>query len=186
MISKWIPSDMVSRILLLVASLLVVVIVFEITEIVTGQAADLVAVDDSTSLPAISPNASNANKFPPLSSFSEILQRPVYEATRRPVQKRNAVVDSASADLLRKKWRLSGVIMDDNNIAIMETQRSGETLSLVAGQLLESWRVQEIDANEIVLIRGGESLRFTLHDEDANAASGRRQRVTQTWKPSEK
>ena len=144
------------------------------------------ALDDRSALPpAVSAGGESAISYPPLSEFSEILQRPVHELTRRPVQIRKVVNDNASADRLRQKWRLTGVIIDEKNIAILETQRAGETLSLVEGQSLDGWRVREISANDVVLIRGGESLRFVLHDETVIGQVSIRNRQKQIWKPSD-
>jgi len=185
MIGKWIPADIVSRALLLMATVLLVVVLLEIADIATGPAAtELVTADDSTPLPAIPASASTASDYPPLGSFGEILQRPLYEATRRPVQAKAVVQDTASADRLRAKWRLSGIIIDERNIAILETVRAGETLSLVVGQSVDGWRVQQISENDVVLVRGAETLRFALHEGDGSAATGARKRVTQIYTPS--
>jgi len=181
-----IPTDIVSRALLSTATLLLLIIVFEVAAIMAGPPpADPALEDGSTLPPAVSASGQNTMSYPPLGEFKEILQRPVYELTRRPVQVRKVVSDNASADRLRQKWRLSGIIIDENNIAILETQRAGETLSLIEGQSLDGWRVREISENGVVLIRGGEALQFVLHDESANGQVNNRNRRAQTWKPSE-
>lgn len=180
-----IPTDIVSRALLSIATLLLLVILFEVAAIMVGSTpTDPVLEGESTLPAAVFASGQSAISYPPLGEFSEILQRPVYELTRRPVQTRKVVNDNASADRLRQKWRLSGIIIDENNIAILETQRAGEILSLITGQSLDGWRVREISENGVVLIRGRESLRFVLHDESADGQTNVRQRQTQVWKPS--
>jgi len=180
-----IPTDIISRALLVTATVLLVIVLFEAASIVGTSASD-----DSDSgagpvaLTDISPRAPIATKYPPVGSFAEIMRRPLFELSRRPVQI-VAAENSTSAATLRKKWRLSGVILDDNNIAIIETVRPGENQSLVAGQSLDGWLVQEINADDVVLGRGTQSIRFTLHKEGATTAVDTRRRITQVWKPSE-
>jgi hypothetical protein len=179
------PTDIISRALLLTATALLLVVVIEVAEIVTGPAAvELIVDDESVLFRGISADPSGSISHPPLGDFSEILRRPFYEWERRPVQANQTTNDNASADRLKQKWRLSGIIISENNIAILETQRAGEALSLVEGQSLEGWRVQEIGANDVLLNRGGESVRLALHDETANGQVNGRNKRAQTWKPS--
>lgn len=181
-----IPTDTISRALMLTATVLLMVVVIEVAGILAGPApVDMAIEDESALLPGISARSSGVNNYPPLGAFAEILQRPFYEVSRRPVQTRATVNDSASADRLRQKWRLSGIIIDESNIAILETQRAGETLSLITGQSLDGWRVREISEKDVVLVRGGESLRFALHDASANGQVNVRNKRAQTYKPSD-
>jgi hypothetical protein len=190
MSSSFIPADTVSQALLAIAALLLMIVLVEITGIMSGPAATgPQTVDESASLPGISSASPGRNKYPSLRSYSEILSRPLYEETRKPMQTQPPAKENGSADRFRKKWRLSGIIMDVNNIAIVETIRAGETHSLIAGQSFDGWRVQEISATELVVIRGGESLRFALYKEGTNiegtnAPIVARNRKSQMWKPS--
>jgi hypothetical protein len=187
MSSSFIPADTVSQALLAIAALLLMVVLYEVIGIMSGPAAtDSQTVDESASLPGISSASSGRNKSPPLANYSEILRRPLYEETRKPVQARPPAKDNGSADRLRQKWRLSGIILDERNIAIMETVRAAETHSLVTGQSFDGWRVQDISATDVALVRDGELVRFALHKEGINVPAVAQKRVTRAWKPSKR
>jgi hypothetical protein len=184
MITIWRSADIVNRGLILTVILMLAFVSLEFNSILEKrQIKNPQAAEQATSASDEFAGVSSSNDFPSVGNFSAILLRPLFEETRRPVQTQVAGADSSSAAALKQKWRLSGIIIDTNNIAIMEGNRSTETLSLTQGQSLDGWRVQAIEPKVVVLIRSGEMLRFPLYEDDPVSGPPTRGRNAQRWKP---
>jgi hypothetical protein len=184
MIAIWRSADIVNRGLILTVVLMLAFISLELDSILGERQVENLQAAEKTTPPSDEfAGVVSSNDFPAVGSFSAILLRPLFEDTRRPVQTQVAGADNSSAAALKQKWRLSGIIIDINNIAIMEGNRSTETLSLTQGQSLDGWRVQEIEAKAVVLSRSGELLRFPLYEDDPISAPTTRSRNAQRWKP---
>ncbi len=114
------------------------------------------AVLDGTDMP----------KLPPLSAFSEIVDRPVFTITRRPQPKgEKSDASTLRANKMRQTWKLTGVVMSNEaHYVLIEGKKDRRTVQLEYGAVLDGWRLEEIAADEIVLVSGEERLIFELHD----------------------
>ncbi len=111
-------------------------------------------------------DGANMPKLPPLSAFSEIVDRPVFTSTRRP-QPTGAKSDASTlrANKMRQTWKLTGVVMSkDAHYVLIEGKKDRRTVQLEYGAVLDGWRLEEIVTDEIVLVSGEERLIFELHD----------------------
>lgn len=103
----------------------------------------------------------------PLSDFQRMLDRPLFNANRRPeASDEGAGTSSAEEQQLRETWRLTGVVLKPGLQRALFTQAKGGTyLQLEPGMVLDrNWQVEEITAEHVVLARGERRLEMLLYD----------------------
>jgi len=91
--------------------------------------------------------------FPPLEQFREITDRPLFSPSRRPDAKPGRV---GSVKELQETWRLTGVVMVDEELQALFSERKGDQhLKLMVGMPLDdAWQLQQILPDEVVLQAG--------------------------------
>lgn len=109
--------------------------------------------DDSLSLPA----------YPPLDTFDQISQRPLFHASRRPKPKVDLVNEESQGDLM-EKWRLVGVALTvETPLALLSERNGDKKLKLSVGMPLDQrWVVTEIGDDFVVLDGGDEQAKLEL------------------------
>lgn len=116
-----------------------------------------VAAPASAALPA--PPASF--KLPPLASYAEVTERPLFTATRRPRP------PEAGQDLLGKSsgFVLLGIILaPDDKAVLVQHGHPAEIARLKEGQAVEGWTLQSILPDRITLQHGATEVELKLKD----------------------
>jgi hypothetical protein len=109
------------------------------------QAAPTVAVTSDTAsvMPAEKPEISN---------FEEVISRPLFTQTRRPLARTS---ESGAPPPETLNFDLLGVVISPlGRTALLRPKPSGELLRVVEGQTVAGWEVRTIKPTEIVLGRG--------------------------------
>jgi hypothetical protein len=94
---------------------------------------------------------SSPPKEPALAKFNEVIRRPVFDPSRKPVVK----VQAAKAGLtgaaeLARKWRLTGVVIsDERSFAMLEDQKTGKAVAVDLEASLDGWQLIDIRDDEI-------------------------------------
>jgi len=99
--------------------------------------------------------------LPPIESYAEVTERPLFSATRRPPPP-DAVhenIGNAGSFVL-----LGIVISDGNQTALIQHGRPPVLARLAEGQTLEGWTVQSISANGVTLQNAGTQHTLKLKD----------------------
>ncbi|MGR7923189.1 hypothetical protein ACU6RQ_19175 [Zobellella denitrificans] len=103
--------------------------------------------------------------YPPLEQFDEIINRPLFDESRRPqagTDDEDPVSESAAA--MREKWRLTGVVWEGDQQLALFSERQGEGRArLKVGMYLDGgWQLEEIATDAVTLSDGVQSLRLDL------------------------
>ncbi|GGC02102.1 hypothetical protein GCM10011352_30370 [Marinobacterium zhoushanense] len=102
-------------------------------------------------------------EMPPREAFEGILQRPLFASDRRPTSTEEGRA-AISARELRETWRLTGIIMVGSDTKALLQERDGERhMVLSVGMPLDdSWLLEEIRADAVVMDSGEEQVRLEL------------------------
>lgn len=104
--------------------------------------------------------------YPPIEQFEEIMARPLFDDTRRPREDEAGTEEniSASAAAIREKWRLSGVVWENDQQLALFNERRGEGRARInTGMYLDGdWQLEEIGRDSATLSDGGQTLRLEL------------------------
>lgn len=110
-------------------------------------------------------NTPSAPDYPPLEQFEGILERPLFNATRRPQadEDDNDTLSESAAEM-REKWRLSGVVWENEQQLALFSEREGEgRLRIRTGMYLDgNWQLEEITEDSVTLTTDGQRLRLEL------------------------
>lgn len=126
--------------------------------------------------PFLVPSAADL-ALPPLESFSETLNRPLFTATRRPPSPL-AVLQGQQAPppapektgprgekLVIGTYLLNGIVIDGaRKLMLLKHVTSGKTLRVAEGETLDDWLVQSVTQDQVVLKRGDREDRVALHE----------------------
>jgi hypothetical protein len=100
---------------------------------------------------------------PPMSTFSEFVDRPLFTPSRRPPPPKTATPAETTAK--SENFDLIGVIISsDERMALLQTLGTGEVLRAVEGQTVGGWEVQEIKPTQVVLKRGNATEVIKIND----------------------
>jgi general secretion pathway protein N len=114
-------------------------------------------------------------ELPPIESFAETLNRPLFTATRRPpspletIQGQAAPAKTAAKGekVILGKYVLRGVVVTPaEKLLLLRQTATGQTLRLREGDALEDWRVASITPEVLVLSRGGAEQKVPLRGGD--------------------
>ena len=116
-----------------------------------------------------------ALQIPPMVTYREVVERPLFTHSRRPPEKTTGAVESVRAVQLSGKWKVTGIVVaGDNTYAHIEGNRDHKTVRLQVGMPLDGWKLEEIEADRIVLRSGDEYTTLTLHEEETKVTPKRR------------
>jgi hypothetical protein len=159
-----------SRSLLALVAVLAMTVVIEVSVLGKGDIVDeamfaemadveefLLDVKDATPLSA-----------PPLSAYSDITGRPLFNENRRPIVADVSPSATPQATTqLSKQWKLTGIVMAGNSsFVLVEGKRDHRTIRLQKGAMLDGWRLDEISAGHIDLMSGTKTASLILHEKD--------------------
>ncbi|MBM7456048.1 hypothetical protein HNR62_001928 [Oceanisphaera litoralis] len=112
------------------------------------------AQDDGTPTPG----------YPPLEQFEEIMARPLFDDNRRPQEDEEEETVSESAAAIREKWRLTGVVWEnDQQLALFNERQGADRARLKTGMYLDgNWQLEDIGLDAVTLSDGSQTLRLEL------------------------
>ena len=133
-----------------------------IASIPSGEPADLVPVDSQAD------SNVQAIKMPPITTYREISERPLFTEGRRPPPPAKAAVNSVKSVQIASQWKLTGVVLaGDDSVAHVQGVRDRKTQRLKKGMRLNGWELRSIDADKVLLTNGASTVTLDLYDEPA-------------------
>lgn len=92
----------------------------------------------------------------------QIIQRPLFTASRRPVSTVSQLQQRSPVTELTD-WRLSGIITTDQ-VALAMFKTDGDSKALQPGMRLDGWTVTQINRASVTLRQGDEQIQLKLHN----------------------
>ena len=158
--------------LIVLCAILIVVISFQVYQGLSVVYADERVVSTKSD-PTSSPLPSATISFSPLQQYAEIVERPLFDVSRRlpPPETKST---SVAATKLRQ-LRLTGVVITpEKNLAILRDKNPREMIRLEQGMTVGGWSLEEIRANGITFRMGAATHELLLHEKkDQASATGR-------------
>ena len=108
--------------------------------------------------------------FEPLDKFREVVERPLFHATRRPVPQDADDTPALAAAELRSLTLIGILISPETKLAIFQ-DKGPQALRLEAGATVGKWALAEVRADGVTLRRGGETHVISLHKMESAHAS---------------
>jgi type II secretory pathway component PulC len=100
---------------------------------------------------------------PAISTFAEIVERPLFTQSRRPPPKKDTKV--ATAAQKPETFELIGVIISPaGRMALLRTLATSEIVRAVEGQTVGGWEVRAIKPTQVVLQQGDDSEVLKIND----------------------
>lgn len=99
--------------------------------------------------------------MPPLASYSEVVERPLFTSTRRPPpeQEKPAVV----AARLPVNYRLEGTALSPRGqVAVVRDTRTSTLHRLAVGEQVDGWQLEQIRPGQAALTQGARKLELEL------------------------
>lgn len=130
-------------------------------------------VVSTTSGPTSSPLPSATISFSPLQQYAEIVERPLFDVSRRPPPPEAKSTSAAATEL--RQLRLTGVVITpEKNLAILRDKNPREMIRLEQGMTVGGWSLEEIWANGVTFRMGAATHELLLHEKkDQASATGR-------------
>jgi len=154
------------RIPVVLCALFALVILWE-----TGHEPVGVAVD-STAPPVLQDEISRlladadpSVRFPPLRQFHTMLERPLFDATRRPAATGETAAAAVSAEL--RQLTLTGVVITpEATLAILQHKSRKTTLRLEPGAMVQSWQLDSVHPDRAVFRKGRQTRELFLMENE--------------------
>ncbi|MCC6075306.1 hypothetical protein ACFPTX_01645 [Pseudomonas sp. GCM10022188] len=107
---------------------------------------------------------------PDFSQFNQMIERPLFSNTRRPAAVLDAPTESLDAQKLREVWRLSGIVLENDQQMAIFSERQGELrLRLEVGMALaDEWRLRRIERDRVWLGNDGTEVELLLREPQAH------------------
>jgi hypothetical protein len=107
---------------------------------------------------------------PAISTFAEIVERPLFTQSRRPAPKKDT--KEAEAAVKPETFELVGVIISPaGRMALLRALATSEIVRAVEGQNVGGWEVRTIKPTQIVLQQGDDSQVLKINDAIAQPAA---------------
>ena len=107
---------------------------------------------------------------PAISTFAEIVERPLFTQSRRPAPKKDTRV--AEAAVKPETFELIGVIISPaGRMALLRALATSEIVRAVEGQNVGGWEVHTIKPTQVVLRQGDDSQMLKINDAAASPAA---------------
>lgn len=105
----------------------------------------------------------------PLADFQSMLERPLFNANRRPLEDEEVAGEGESSpdeEQLRATWRLTGIVLEPGHQMALFSQRNGDQhLRLEVGMMLEhGWEVARLTDSYVELQSGDRHIEILLRD----------------------
>lgn len=108
----------------------------------------------------------NAIRLPTIGSYNEVLERPLFNPDRKPVE--NETQDSGVAiqqNELSRKWMLTGVVIANANSTAMLKERNGpRSVKLSVDMKIDGWSLQSVTPFNAVLVSNGREVVLPLYE----------------------
>lgn len=108
----------------------------------------------------------------PLIAYAGIVERPIFNRTRRPIAEpeENKPVVREKALMLQ----LAGIVVDGGTVAaFLKVKDTPRIVRVTEGSALEGWTVKEIGDDSVTLTRKGRTTRLSTRDDWPSDGSGR-------------
>ena len=140
---------------------------------VLGGSADLAGMAARQAAPVAPPSPADL-ALPPVESFAETLNRPLFTATRRPPSP-GELLQGEGAKLMPPagkgekvilgKYLLRGVVVTpEQKLLLLKRQDTGAAMRLKEGDALDDWRIAAIAQDHLILSKGSQQERVNLRD----------------------
>jgi|GEM_PF-1907990 len=126
----------------------------------TPEAPDVAGAPVAATLPAAQTGL--ARRLPGLADLTEVVERPLFSETRRPLSVAPAAEDDVSAAGLEEATLIGIYNRGDGRRALLRVAPQGPTRTIAAGDEVEDWTVAKIGAERVVLHRGADTLELEL------------------------
>jgi type II secretory pathway component PulC len=157
--------------------------------LVTILAIELVSDPGSTNIEPVNIDRSNddteehvvENDFPPIAQYSEFVERPLFESTRRPLEldgektlgTQNTVANTPGANDIE----LSGIsISQARKLAVIKRKANNEYYHVEEGQSFAGWTLDEIRPDLVVLSDARSKVEIPLLREGPKGIAARKKR----------
>ena len=114
----------------------------------------------SAALPKISNLPEESFSLPPMANFTEIVERPLFNETRRPFEPEVPPPQSAKGarpvKVLRKlDWDLVGVVLTpQRRSALLWNRAKNKFMKVQQGAEFEGWKLEEVLKNKVIIVNG--------------------------------
>jgi general secretion pathway protein M len=116
--------------------------------------------------PAPSPTAAPGSRtlpgFPPAEDFDALVERVLFDRSRRPARLAASVPGKQVAAEERGLVLAGVLVMPKRRLALVQQNGSERLIGLQPGQVLDGWQLLEVRADRILLRRGSQSLELPL------------------------
>ena len=164
----WPKITLYSRFMMGACALLCVIIAAEIY-FVGGDASAQVAgsrladASNTTMTEAASPATL---QIPPVITYREFVERPLFSDARRPPQEAAAATESVRAVQLSSNWKVTGIVLaGEDSFVHVEGVRDHKTVRLQAGMPLDGWNLTQISQDFVEFRSSSESVVLWLHND---------------------
>jgi type II secretory pathway component PulC len=150
-----------------------------IAELYAAPATERTPTSTASTAAASLPEISNRFTLPPLASFAEIVERPLFSSSRRPLASETPqrVDQPLSASL-------AGIVISNSSRSIIVSHGDPPVVTrLKEGDDLDGWSVGTIEPNRVLFRRGGDEQQLKLHDAPGQGAAEASPKPEPTTKP---
>jgi general secretion pathway protein N len=150
----------------LLCAALAAALVMELTTAGDADAPAVGAPPTSATPSAAIPKTATRFTLPPLASFAEVNERPLFSSSRRP-----AAVDAPESAAQPFSATLAGIVISAASSSIIVSHGDPPVLTrLKQGDDLDGWAITAIEPNRVVLRRDGVEQQLKLRDVAGQAA----------------
>lgn len=105
-------------------------------------------------------------RIPPIVTYRDIVERPLFSDTRRPQAAPEAAAAAPTA-VLNTKWKLTGIVVaGENSSAHVVGIGDRKTVRLQLGTVLDGWRLEKVAADHVEFGLSGRTATLSLHDDE--------------------
>lgn len=108
-------------------------------------------------LPQVGGQVAQSFELPELAHYQEIVERPLFQATRRPpvAEETLAPVPEAEPEDPDAEFTLIGVVvMPQGTVALLHNKETGKVNRLKVGEAAEKWQLETVEPERVVLRKG--------------------------------
>jgi len=93
-------------------------------------------------------------ELPPLEAYPELLDRPLFSSTRRPVEADDAPVQAAVTSQGLDVVLTGVIIADGNKVALIVPRNTAKPVRLIEGQGYQGWTLSEVQSEGVIFRQG--------------------------------
>ena len=125
-----------------------------------------IAGDAGQAMPVATPKQSlQLPPMPPRQQFSQLIARPPFAATRRPLQPRRVVVEAKPQAIPKPKILLVGTFVNsESGVAVVQKAGVEKQIRLSKGETIDGWKLEKILPDRILLKSKDEAFEVKLRE----------------------